>query len=93
MAPDAAAITTAAPKVTVRTLAEKGKQYAAFIRAAAGPVTVTADLPAGKWAAEWVDIHTGASAKAEPFDHAGGARSLVSPDFKDGIALRIVPKI
>jgi hypothetical protein len=51
--------------------------------------TLTVELPAGKYVAEWVDTKTGAIAKREEFKHDGGARKLTAPDHKDDIALRV----
>jgi len=51
--------------------------------------SLTVELPAGSYTAEWVDTKTGAIAKREKFKHDGGARKLTAPDFKDDIALRI----
>jgi hypothetical protein len=50
---------------------------------------LTVELPAGKYAAEWIDTKTGAIAKREEFKHDGGARKLTAPDYKDDIALRL----
>jgi len=52
-------------------------------------MTLELDLPAGTYAAEWVNPKTGAVDKAESFDHAGGTRSLGSPAFTEDVALRI----
>ena len=53
-------------------------------------VELTLDLPAGKYAAEWVNTRTGKVDKADSFDHAGGQRKLVSPKFAVDVALRIL---
>jgi hypothetical protein len=58
-------------------------------RVATSAVSLTVDLPAGEYSAEWVDTKTGAVAKREKFKHKGGARSLAAPEFKDDVALRI----
>lgn len=51
-------------------------------------VTLLLDLPAGSYAAAWVDTKTGRETKAK-FRHAGGARTLKSPAHVGDIALRI----
>jgi len=73
---------------TVRAMAEKGKQYAVFIRGAT-PAGVCLALPPGAYKAEWVNIWTGAVEKADSFNHAGGPKELAVPPYKDGIALRV----
>ena len=75
-------------QAAVRALAEKGRQYAVFLRGAA-PAGVCLALPPGGYKAEWVNIWTGAVEKADSFDHAGGPKELAVPPYKDGIALRL----
>jgi len=90
VAPDRSLVAAGLPKdVTARALAEKGKQYALFIRGGER-VELKLDLPAGAYRAEWVNTLTGAVDKAERLDHAGGARMIESPPYKGEIALRIV---
>lgn len=48
------------------------------------------DLPAGRYAAEWVNTKTGAVDKREELDHEGGDRALASPPFVEDAALRVV---
>jgi hypothetical protein len=47
------------------------------------------DIPAGSYAADWVNPKTGAVDKSVNFSHAGGGRSLGSPLFSEDLALRI----
>ena len=61
------------------------------------PITVTnrignlaLKLAAGTFQAEWLNPETGAIDKRESFTHNGGTRTLVSPEFKQDIALRVV---
>jgi len=102
MAPDPQVVKAAPPKSTARVLAEKGRQYAAFIRplkapaaggAAPGGATaegeLVLDLPAGPYKADWVNIWTGDVEKTETFDHSGGEKRFTPPPFTDGIALRL----
>ncbi len=94
----------AAPKdVAVEALVEPGKQYAVYLYApipdekerktavprATAPVEIELDLPAGRYRAEWIDPKTGAVAKAEDLEHAGGRRTLVSPPIGEDLALAV----
>ena len=89
MAPDNAVIKGGVPeKATARALVEKGRQYAVFVRGGTRADLVL-DLPAGPYKAEWVNTLTGAVEKSETFDHAGGPKTLASPQYKDEIALRV----
>ena len=54
-----------------------------------GPARLTLDLPAGRYAARWVDTLTGATAREEEWDHPGGARALESPPFAEDVALAV----
>ena len=66
-----------------------GNGLSLFARPNPSETILTVELPAGKYAAEWVDTKTGAIAKREEFKHDGGARKLAAPDYKDDIALRV----
>jgi hypothetical protein len=56
---------------------------------APSPVEIGVDLPAGRYRAEWIDPRTGAVAKAEEVEPAGGRLSLVSPALGEDLALAI----
>jgi hypothetical protein len=75
-------------KATVRCLAETGKQYAIYVKGGVR-AELTLDLPRGAYKAEWVNTKTGAAAKTEEFDHDGGGRALISPDYTEDVALRV----
>jgi hypothetical protein len=87
-APSAAKGAKTPAPCTVRALAEKGKQYAVFLRGGAATGLRLA-LPAGAYKAEWVNIWTGAVEKAEAFDHGGGAKEWRVPPYQEGVALRV----
>ncbi len=53
------------------------------------PTNLQLELPAGNYAAEWIDPLSGTVAKKENFKHKGGVQTLSSPNYKDDIALRI----
>jgi len=89
MAPDNSIIKGGVPeKATARALVETGRQYAVFVRGGTR-ADLALDLPAGNYKADWVNIWTGAVEKSEPLVHSGGPRTLASPEYKEGIALRI----
>jgi len=54
-----------------------------------GPSAVTLELPAGEYSGEWLNVETGEIARSESFRHAGGDRIFRTPEFSDGIALRL----
>jgi hypothetical protein len=55
-----------------------------------GPSELTLHLPAGRYRAEWLDVHTGSSAGGEDFEHGGGERKMNTPKYKGGLALHLV---
>jgi hypothetical protein len=89
MKPDNSVVRGGTPeKGNVRVLAETGKQYAVYVQGGT-QVTLRVDLPTGSYRADWVDTKTGAAAKTEMFDHAGGERAVESPVYETDIALAI----
>jgi hypothetical protein len=86
-----------------RALSEPGRQYAVYLhhssgaRAAAYVVepgdyreVIEMPLPAGSYAAEWVDPASGAQLGSEAFVHAGGPCRLATPAHAIDIALRLM---
>jgi Cellulase (glycosyl hydrolase family 5)/Family of unknown function (DUF6298) len=88
----------------VRAVSEPGRQYAvythyssrtggndAFYSVAPGTYCqgLTLNLPAGSYAAEWVDPRTGTITRSESFTHGGGNIPIASPAYSVDIALRI----
>ena len=73
---------------TVRALVEEGKAYAIYVHGRS-PAEVTIDLPAGRYRAEWINTKTGGTDRREDFQHAGGARTIVSPAYSEDVALRV----
>jgi len=71
-----------------RVLSAPGSVYAAYLDGA-GPAVIRLDLPAGAYNGDWIDIETGRVAKTEKLRHRGGALTLRTPAFQDGIALRL----
>jgi len=76
------------PEARAWALVESGKACAIYLRGGT-QATLTLDLPAGTWNAEWLNTQTGAIDKAERFEHKGGERALAAPNYTDDIALRV----
>jgi len=87
LVPDTRVVTRAAG-VFARVLSSPGRDYAMYFDGA-GPAEVTLELPMGDYLGEWLNVETGQIARPERFRHAGGAKILRSPEFHDGIALRL----
>ena len=84
MAPDATVVQHAAG-VYAHALSAPSGRYAMYFDGR-GPLAVTLDLPAGEYAAGWVDTQTGSVLKGQPIQHSGGPLTLQAPAFEDGIA-------
>ena len=53
-------------------------------------MTLTVELPPGKYRTKWISTQNGLGDENEPVQHAGGPMTLKSPVFSDDIALRIL---
>ena len=71
-----------------RVLSAPGREYGMYFDGS-GPIAVTLELPAGEYSGEWVDTKTGNVERLESFRHAGGQRVVQTPEFRNGIALRL----
>ncbi len=71
-----------------RVLSNPGRQYAIYLDGS-GPVEVVLELAAGRYSGEWIDPRTGSDMRLEAFQHGGGRKTLRTPEFRDGIALRL----
>ncbi len=71
------------------TLKSSSGQYAIYLDGH-GPAEIVLQLPAGEYKAEWLDTVSGGTTPVEKFRHRGGEKKLESPQFKNGIALRVV---
>ena len=87
LAPDTRTVRHAAG-VYARVLASPGRAYGIYLDGA-GPAEVTLDLPDGEYSGEWLNLETGVVERPESFHHAGGEKILRTPEFRDGIALRL----
>jgi hypothetical protein len=84
-----AQVVMSAPGLVAHALASSGRVYAIYLDGD-GPADVTLALPQGHFHAEWLDTVTGKIAKSEDFQNPSGVTTLKSPEFKNGIALKIV---
>jgi len=76
--------------VTARALVQAGKAYAIYIRGGMGRITLTLNLPKGRYRAEWLNPRTGQIEQRQRFTHPGGPLRLApSPEYSEDIALRI----
>jgi hypothetical protein len=64
------------------------KVYAIYLDGS-GPVEVTLNLPTGEYSGEWLNTKTGERENILNFSHAGGDKAVQSPEFQNGIALRL----
>ena len=74
--------------VFTRALASPSGHYAIYLDGS-GPSELLLTLAKGDYAVQWTDIHTGASTESPGFHHPGGNKTLSTPEFKDGIAVRL----
>lgn len=79
-----------APGVTVRALSQPGKAHALYAQGR-GPTTLWLNLAEGRWTAEWIAVEDGRVLMRVTVPTTGkGAVALASPNFADGVALRLV---
>jgi hypothetical protein len=71
-----------------RVLSSVGGKYAMYFDDN-GPTEVVLRLPEGTYSVEWVNTSTGESMPLEKFAQGRGEKTLRSPDFQNGIALRL----
>lgn len=73
--------------VVAYALSNPAHEYGIYLDGS-GPTEVTLELPSGEYSCEWVNVETGSIAGRENFRHKGGEKTLLSPEFRNGIALR-----
>jgi hypothetical protein len=71
-----------------RVLSNLGHEYGIYFDGD-GPTKVTLDLPAGHYSGAWVNVKTGSIERSVDIQATGGDTLLESPDFTNGIALRL----
>nr|MCU0972965.1 ribonucleotide-diphosphate reductase subunit beta [Burkholderiales bacterium] len=87
------------PKLSHRALAEQGKAYAIYLHvplpnkpknlpelvSKPQQAKLTVKLPKGDYRAEWLNPTSGQVEKRETWSHAGGDRTVESPEFREDI--------
>jgi hypothetical protein len=87
MKPDANAVKHGG-RVYARVLADGKRNYGMYLDGD-GPSEILLRLPNGDYSGEFVNVVTGESTKLEKFTHRGGEKTLLTPKFEGGIALRL----
>jgi hypothetical protein len=75
---------------TSQILADPGRAYAIYLHGGAPQVKLRLALPTGRYRAEWVHPITGAATEVAPFNHTGGLHSLLSPEYEQDMALKVL---
>jgi Putative collagen-binding domain of a collagenase len=89
MAPDRKVIARVTPRETsVRALGNTGREYAIYGHGGTR-FTLALELPAGQYAAEWLNPRTGKIDQSQRLQSRGRLVELTSPDFDTDIALGI----
>lgn len=70
------------------TLSSASGEYALYLDGN-GPTELVLNLPSGEYSVFWVDVVSGEKKDGGTFRHPGGDKTVKSPAFKNGIALRI----
>jgi len=89
MFPNNSMLQDLAQGATAYVLVEPGAACAIYVLGGGQP-TFSVDVRAGKYRAEWLNPRSGAIDKTEDLEHHGGLLKLVSPDYVEDIALRLV---
>ncbi len=71
-----------------RVLSSPGRDYAIYLDGN-GPTEVTLNLPPGNYTVDWLKTATGQLERSEHLRSNGGTLILRSPEFREGIALRL----
>jgi hypothetical protein len=89
MQPDRSVIKGGIPdKASAQALVQPGRAYAIYL-SAGNHANLVLDLPAGRYGVEWINPLSGETDKRQDIDHKGGRVTLVSPPYKEDIALRV----
>jgi hypothetical protein len=86
MQPDAHTVEHASGSYA-RVLSTSHGDYAMYFDGS-GPAEIVLTLSPGNYSLTWIDVNTGTATNAA-FHHAGGDKTLTTPGFRNGIALRL----
>ena len=86
--PDSEVVANSAGLVA-HALVSRGRVYAIYLDGD-GPADLMLALPQGHFHADWLDVKSGKIVKAEDVQNPSGEIMLHSPEFKGGIALKVV---
>jgi hypothetical protein len=75
---------------TARVLADPGIAYALYLQGGTQAKGLLLDLPAGTYRVAWFNPRAGTEEMAQNIEHPNGVATLVSPVYKDDIALKLV---
>jgi len=87
LSPDTATVKHARGVYT-RLLSSPNGEYAMYVDGN-GPADLTMTLPAGEYSLTWTDVVTGEVKMGGSFRHAGGEKTLDTPEFRNGVAMRL----
>jgi hypothetical protein len=78
-----------APGVITRVLAKEGEQYAIYVKNG-NQCNLTLKLPRGVYETEWINTITGEIDKTDIISSQGKPITLLSPNYEEDIALKII---
>jgi len=87
VAPDAHSTKWAGGVVT-HLLSTASGEYAMYVDGN-GPAELVLTLPKGEYTMRWIDVTSGKVKSATSFVHPGGDKLIATPQFRQGIALRL----
>lgn len=67
------------------------REYAMYLDGD-GPSEIAMELRAGTYLGEWLDPRTGNATPVTAFRHSGGQKALRTPEFRNGLALRLTAR-
>ena len=76
--------------VYARVLSTPHGEYAIYLDGS-GPSSLWMDLPTGDYSGAWIDVESGAATPLS-FHHTGGDKTIETPAFRSGLALRLTRK-
>jgi hypothetical protein len=74
--------------VATRMLSSAKGEYAMYVDGN-GPAEIVLNLPRGQYEFSWIDVVQGGAREGENFRHDGGEKLVKTPQFSNGIAMRL----